>query len=432
VREDLLAEAAEWALVVARGAGPDEPPPPQLRPLLRFRPGLARSARSRVLRVLEEDDGFRSRVAAAVPEGDVGRAAWLFLTRPEGWQEELGHLVADAGQARQREEAEREERSARHRVGQLEDALEAARAERDAAVAERSAARRDLDVQRRRAHVAEQRAQQLERDLTRVERDRGEAVRQLTEARAAAERRLQDLREAEARAAAADAAGPDMRVWAAIEALRVAVGEAVEQLERSVRALGGVADRLDELMASAPSGAGAPAALGPAAAPPSAPGLRTPPAPPAAGRRRPHQLLRGATEDDPDGVEQLLRLDDVLVVVDGYNVSMRGWPDLDRPTQRDRLVAFLGDARARTGADIHVIFDGGDDGRRPAVSAPLPVRVHFSPPGMEADDVVLELVDGVPRDRPVVVVSDDRRVRDGGRRRGANVVGAEALLRWGR
>jgi len=57
-----------------------------------------------------------------------------------------------------------------------------------------------------------------------------------------------------------------------------------------------------------------------------------------------------------------------------------------------------------------------------------PVRVMFSPPGVEADDVILDEVAGVDPQRPVVVVSSDRRVRDGARARGANVLRSSQLL----
>ena len=74
------------------------------------------------------------------------------------------------------------------------------------------------------------------------------------------------------------------------------------------------------------------------------------------------------------------------------------------------------------------MFDGDAEGRRPAVGAPLPVRVHFSPADTEADDVILSMVAGLPTDTPVLVVSSDRRVAEGARRLGANSVRSSVLL----
>ena len=75
------------------------------------------------------------------------------------------------------------------------------------------------------------------------------------------------------------------------------------------------------------------------------------------------------------------------------------------------------------------MFDGADLPHRPPVaSARQAVRVSFSPAGVEADDVILRLVDTIPADRPVVVASSDRRVQEGARDRGANVISSSQLL----
>ncbi len=56
------------------------------------------------------------------------------------------------------------------------------------------------------------------------------------------------------------------------------------------------------------------------------------------------------------------------------------------------------------------------------------VRVRFTAEGVSADDVVTELVDRFPAQRPVVVVSSDREVADGARVRGANTVSSRQFL----
>jgi predicted RNA-binding protein with PIN domain len=96
------------------------------------------------------------------------------------------------------------------------------------------------------------------------------------------------------------------------------------------------------------------------------------------------------------------------------------------------LVDAVDELVIRTGVDAQVVFDGAEvaepgpltrtGGRRRAA------KVAFSPPDVEADDVILDLVDAVPLSRPVVVASDDRRVQDGARLRGANVIGTGQLL----
>jgi rRNA-processing protein FCF1 len=56
------------------------------------------------------------------------------------------------------------------------------------------------------------------------------------------------------------------------------------------------------------------------------------------------------------------------------------------------------------------------------------VQVTFSPEGVTADDVLLDLVDAHPLAEPVVVASSDREVRDGARARGANTISSPQLL----
>ena len=57
------------------------PAPVALRPFLHF-PRLPVRAGVAARRAVDADDEFRGRVAEAVSEGDVGRAGWLWLTRP--------------------------------------------------------------------------------------------------------------------------------------------------------------------------------------------------------------------------------------------------------------------------------------------------------------------------------------------------------------
>ena len=117
------------------------------------------------------------------------------------------------------------------------------------------------------------------------------------------------------------------------------------------------------------------------------------------------------------------------LVVDGYNVTKTGYPDLSLEDQRTRLVTGLSALHARTGAEVTCCFDGASVlGRVPAVSA-RGVRVRFSKHGEIADELIRRLVRAEPSGRPVVVVSSDREVADGVRRDGARPVSATALVR---
>jgi len=134
-------------------------------------------------------------------------------------------------------------------------------------------------------------------------------------------------------------------------------------------------------------------------------------------------------EESSEAAEHLARLPGVVILVDGYNVSHAGWPGAPIAEQRRRLVDALTELVARTGADVRVVFDGADMVEPPLVATTArTVRVSFSPPDVEADDVIVAEVGEIPAHRPVVVASSDRRVRDESRARGANLLRSSQLL----
>ncbi len=150
---------------------------------------------------------------------------------------------------------------------------------------------------------------------------------------------------------------------------------------------------------------------------------------------RPADLVRGASAaqgavgrvEDPAALDRLLALPAVHMIVDGYNVTKTGYPELSLSDQRDRLVHQLAVLAARTGAEVTLVFDGAGVVAVPT-SAPRGVRVLFSDPGVLADDVIRALVTAEPEGRPVVVVTSDRAVADSVRRRGAHPVPSAVLL----
>ena len=137
---------------------------------------------------------------------------------------------------------------------------------------------------------------------------------------------------------------------------------------------------------------------------------------------------RGLSTDDPARLDQLLALPRAHLVVDGYNVTKRGYADMSLEQQRKRLITGLGGIAAQTGDEVTCVFDGAErvHGLPPA---PRGVRVLFSRKGETADELIRRLVRAEPAGRPVVVISSDREVADGVARHGAYPLGADALLR---
>ena len=135
-------------------------------------------------------------------------------------------------------------------------------------------------------------------------------------------------------------------------------------------------------------------------------------------------------EDSATAAEHLLRIPGMVLLVDGYNVTLEAWPGTPIPEQRRRLVDALAGLAARTGAEIQVVFDGAEQVEHRARGLPprSPVRVRFSPPEVDADDVLIDLCEVLPIGRPVTVATSDRRVQDEVRKRGGNVISTPQLL----
>jgi predicted RNA-binding protein with PIN domain len=419
-------------------------PPSALRPYLGFAK-LSPAALAAIARVVDQDDDFRARVAESVDADSVGRGGWLWLTRPLGWSDDLAAIEAEdrerrASRAADRREA-RDERSAARRLAATQAALTRAEAVGEERRLELDRLQRELDDMRRTRTATEARLAELETTVAELEEARAAAVRNLKDAEArlvaratelkAVKARMRELEveargrdasgaeatpvEAGAAAAAPAAPAPDLGVVAR-ELTRAALGA-----ESLAEGLAGLAAALGE-QGSAP----APSALVPEATDPPLTGTAV-----RRERRTPVALPGGLLDDSVAAAEHLLRTPGAVLVVDGYNVTMTGWPDLAAAEQRRRLVALLADLAARMSTRVELVFDGAevDTG---TISVPAParqwVRVRFSAADVEADDVVLDLVAQLPASRPVIVVSSDNRVREGARRGGANLLYSRQLL----
>lgn len=456
-------------------------PPAALRPYLNFSKQTPRSLEA-VARVVDRDPAFRERVSGVIDEQQIGRPGWLWLTRPDGWEAELAALEASASAREAAVVEEREERAASRKLAASQAAAVRAEASAAARLVELDEARTDLARERTARTTAEGRVAELEQLLAEATDERAAVVRNLKDVEAklvdratevnATKARIRAL-EAEARdrgtgtatGRAADApsapptgaavppdpatgrpvtavgdptmstgpddtparstpggaapAGPDPAT-VAIEVARAAGGASA--LAEALTALARLLD------GGAPLGRGAPAGH-PVSRASAAPLVGAGEQPPSRGRRAPVALPGGVFDDSVEAADHLLRTPAAVLVVDGYNVTMEGWPDLSAADQRRRLLTCLSDLAYRTATAVELVFDGAEV---EPLTMPTParqmVRVRFSEPGVEADDVVIDLVGLIPATTPVIVASSDNRVRDGARRGGANLLHARQLL----
>ena len=180
VPDEALRPGLELAFVVAvlgTRQRPPIPPPPSLKRFLRFQK-LPSAALVPVRKVVEEDEAFRSRVAAVATEDTVDRASWLWLHRPEGWEAELAALLQEtapeqpaepggaAGPAARRLEAtETKLRRVNAELSVLRDEVtraQAARAKAEAGAGKAKARQAELE---RAAERARQRSEQAAEEL---------------------------------------------------------------------------------------------------------------------------------------------------------------------------------------------------------------------------------------------------------------------------
>jgi predicted RNA-binding protein with PIN domain len=410
---------------VLPGLAADEVPVP-LRRVAKFAPNRrARLGAPAIAAQLTADPLFRQRVTARVlaDAGDLGAAvvegtapaaadpvevaALAYLARPRGWRE----LIEASGAAVR---AEADSAVVAELVREAEQ--RATRAEHDRAVARVEAEKLRDELARVREELGQLReeARQLTRTLRETQARERKATEMLATERGRAARAAADadaeLRRARARLAEAEAAAgvarvsakearsvDEARLWLLLET----IGQAAVGLRREL-----ALDPVDKLPADFVADAFA-----------EQPGT-TP-----AGA-----ATRARDTDDPARLDQLLALPKAHLVVDGYNVTKRGFGEMSLEQQRKRLITGLGGIAAQTGDEVTVVFDGAEriHGLPPA---PRGVRVLFSHKGETADDLIRRLVRAEPPGRPVVVISSDREVADGVRRHGAYPLGADSLLR---
>jgi hypothetical protein len=320
----------------------------------------------------------------------------LWLTRPDGWRDELDGLWEAWHEAHLKTIAEIEDRSTRRQLDKANDSI--TRLEGRVAQLEGILTSTEADLARARAESLSQSAQRdaALADARRLGTERTEAVRQLK----ATEERLA-TRTAELRAAKTVAPEPEVTPEPELprEALASALRHVNTRLDELVRGVAGLADVVGEDAVAAVE-------------------------PGSAKKRRPVRVGRGIPDDSTSAAEVLVSLPGSVTFVDGYNLTMTAWPTLGASDQRRALERAATQVAARTGSEIHLVFDGDDGGGAPPRSTTSAVRIRFTSAEVEADDEILDLIGSVPLDRPVVVVSDDRRVRHGARARGANVVGS--------
>ncbi|WP_037624016.1 NYN domain-containing protein [Streptomyces aureus] len=399
--------------------------PAQLRQYARFAPNRrAKFAGNAMAAALETDPLFRQRIAEKLREAqpeivgalDSGApppaadpldvAAAAYVVRPAGWVK----LVTAAGEEAVRADAERADEENRAELDRLRAELVEARgqtrAETERLRAELESARKEAESLHRKLRGALSDVKRGEAALRKLQAEtdgaKAESQAQVSAAESETRRLKTRLTEAEA----------------ALEATRKAAREGRSVEDMRVRLL------LDTVLDAA-QGLRRELALPPVSVRPAETVEAVEP-----GRMTPKDIAtRALSENDPAILDQLLALPQAHLVVDGYNVTKTGYPQMPLEKQRLRLLGQLSQLAAQTGAEVTCVFDGAELAAPVLLAPPRGVRVLFSKPGVTADELIRQLVRAEPPGRPVIVVSTDREVADGIAKAGARPVASAVLLK---
>ncbi|MFD5269804.1 NYN domain-containing protein [Streptomyces sp. NPDC058335] len=399
--------------------------PAQLRQYARFAPNRrAKFAGNAMAAALETDPLFRQRIGEKFREAqpelagvlDSGSpppaadpldvAAAAYVLRPTGWVK----LVTAAGEEAQRADAERADEESRAELERLREQLAEAR---ELTRTETERLRTELDTAKREAESLHRKLRSALSDVKRGEaalrKLRGELDTVRSEGQAQVSAAESESRRLKTRLGEAEAA---------LEATRRAARENRSVEDMRVRLL------LDTLLESA-QGLRRELALPPVSVRPAETVDAVEP-----GRMTPKDIAaRALSENDPAILDQLLALPQAHLVVDGYNVTKTGYPQMPLEKQRLRLLGQLSALAAQTGAEVTCVFDGAELVAPVLLAPPRGVRVLFSKPGITADELIRQLVRAEPPGRPVIVASTDREVADGVAKAGARPVASAVLLK---
>ncbi|MGW2829328.1 NYN domain-containing protein [Streptomyces sp. NPDC001286] len=399
--------------------------PAQLRQYARFAPNRrTKFAGNAMAAALETDPLFRQRIGEKLREAqpelsgalDSGSpppaadpldvAAAAYVLRPTGWVK----LVTAAGEEAQRADAERADEESRAELERLREELAAAR---DQTRAETERLRLELESAKKEAESLHRKLRAALSDVKRGEaalrKVQGEIEAVRSEGQAQVSLAETESRRLKARLGEAEAA---------LEATRKAAREGRSVEDMRVRLL------LDTVLDAA-QGLRRELALPPVSVRPAETVDAVEP-----GRMTPKDIAaRALSEHDPAVLDQLLALPQAHLVVDGYNVTKTGYPQMPLEKQRLRLLGQLSQLAAQTGAEVTCVFDGAELAAPVLLAPPRGVRVLFSKPGVTADELIRQLVRAEPPGRPVIVASTDREVADGVARAGARPVASAMLLR---
>ena len=331
-----------------------------------------------------------------LPKDDL-KVLRLAVDRPDGWAEELSSSARAKAPRASSAQPNWEERLAteRERTRRVKEDAKRAREQAQRAIQTAKAHSRELEVI----------AKQLRAELAQAQRETQRARDDLGRARDETERVDRKVRRTaeKSRTEQDDAVGKLKSERKELAAARRRIGE----LEREVARLNTRAASLQK------SSVGAGKA-----------GSST-----SRKNRKPLKVPKGRMEDDPATLDEWLENENVMLLVDGYNVAKAdgGFGDLELERQRERVVLGVNNLARRKKVYGIIVFDGSDVAGGTARQPRGPISVEYSKKDETADDHLIALLESLPP-QPIVLVTNDRELQDRAAAYGATIARSFQLL----
>lgn len=387
------------ALVLLRGVGaylratPAPELPANVRRYKGFRDAALARQRETILALLD-DETQRGLILQWLEEEKapldrpVKEVLRIACERPDGWEDQLRARSKTKETTGPSEDSEKLSSAVQRERDKAKRAKEELRELREASEA-------GLRAEKARA---EQAAQEIGRLRSELEEARRETLRAQEEADKQRERADREVRRARSDAEKAQA-------------------KADEQVEQ-VRALRKEVESLQAELAKAAAASAKPKGRKSAA-----------PRPPE-GPRVPLPVPKGRFDDDAETLEEWLSTENVILVVDGYNVTKAegGFGELELAKQRDLLIQGVDRLARRKGFTGTIVFDGNEVAPGTGRVARGPVKTVYSRPEEIADDHIVALIENLPA-FPVVLATNDRELQGRARSLGATIATSNQLLK---
>ena len=367
-------------------------PPKNLKAFIHFT--NSKQITGRIRKIFEEDPAMRQKYVDRLTEKQTGEIGWLWLTRPDGWEETSTELIAEAQANRKTTKRIKE---ARHLLDNLRKKL---------AKSEKSATR--IETTYKAAIKRERKARKAWKQSV---IDRGKF---------AENRRIAEIKEQEA----IDTSNILEREFKSANEARIAAKLDSQKAQSDVKSLSKQIKDLEEPQKPIkPSQVKAPIPIKQVVVP---------------TRRVPVTLPTGLNRLHARTAKLLSQHQGMCFLVDGYNVAFKQWTssEIDDGTLTLSDLRTRLERRLRRLANSHrlkmiVVWDGHKEKRLNENTGSgkykSGITVYFSLPGVTADDLLVDICENMPVTQAITVVTSDKELQARSKQLGCNVLDSNAF-----